>query len=120
MQITVNLPSDVTCTANPVGTTNTWLLFGTANYSVSPKQITFAVSDASQNQSGSQMGEFARLTCAVSSGATVNTASFDGINAPFPAFKATGFDGANSVDLYDPTNQYAKRYVNPSLTVTVQ
>lgn len=118
MKITANLPPEVTCTASPTGKLNVWEIApASVNYSVLPKQITFIVSDASQTQAGSQMGEFARLVCSTSPGVTVSTSSFTGINSPFPYFKAMGYDGANSVDLYDPANQYMKRYVTPTVVV---
>ncbi len=123
MQITANLPNEVTCTTNPVGKANAWRT-DSAVFTVSPKQITFAVSDASQTQSGNQMGEFARLTCSVNTGASVTESSFTSINNPFPAFDAVGFDANGSSIRISSTdlvrNPYFPVRVTPSISVQFQ
>lgn len=123
--ITANLPSEVTCTANPAPKANAWNLSASANYSVTPKQITFAVQkDGSQSQAISQMGEFARLTCSVTAGASLTESSFAGINNPFPAFDAVGFDTNGSsvrISSTDPLrNPYYPIRVTPSISVQFQ
>lgn len=123
MQITANLPNEVTCTTNPVGKANVWEISTTA-FTVAPKQITFVVKDASQTQSGNQMGEFARLTCSINAGASLTESSFTSINNPFPAFDAVGFDSTGSsirISSSDPLrNPYYPIRVTPSITVQFQ
>lgn len=123
MQITANLPNEVTCTTNPVGKANVWKM-DSALFTVSPKQITFAVSDASQTQAGNQMGEFARLTCSVNSGASLTESSFTSINNPFPAFDAVGFDANGSSIRISSTDSLRNPYypvrVTPSISVQFQ
>lgn len=123
MQITANLPNEITCTTNPVGRANVWKT-DSALFTVSPKQITFAVSDASQTQAGDQMGEFARLTCSVNAGASVTENSFTSINNPFPAFDAVGFDVNGSSIRISSTDSLRNPYypvrVTPSISVQFQ
>jgi hypothetical protein len=123
MQITANLPNEITCTANPIGKANVWKT-DSAIFTVSPKQITFAVSDASQTQSGNQMGEFARLTCSINAGASLTESSFTSINNPFPAFDAVGFDTNGSSIRISSTDSLRNPYypvrVTPSISVQFQ
>lgn len=119
IHITAQLPAGVTVTTEPTNPrqiadgltgikTNGSIPFG--RYSATTRQVIFDVIDASSDQAGIGLGDFARLTCTITPGMTLSPDDFTIINNPLPNFKSFGFDAVagNTVDLTGRTKPVLK------------